>query len=113
MSETKAVTLNWSRTMGVNSNLTSEEVVIYCCDDENAPSYKSWNTTEVCRLSADLSTIPRSKLTRRKSKTLGDPDQYQISYDLEMTMDSASISFVMLIDGMFILSTPLMIYVWD
>ncbi|KAH8145140.1 uncharacterized protein LAJ45_10920 [Morchella importuna] len=79
VSETKAVTLNWSRTMGVNSNLTSEEVVIYCCDDENAPSYKSWNTTE--------------------SKTLGDPDQYQISYDLEMTMDSASISFVMLIDG--------------
>ncbi|RPB17681.1 actin-like ATPase domain-containing protein [Morchella conica CCBAS932] len=99
VSETKAVTLNWSRTMGVNSNLTSEEVVIYCCDDDNAPSYKSWNTTEVCRLSADLSTIPRSKLTRRKSKTLGDPDQYQISYDLEMTMDSASISFVMLIDG--------------
>ncbi|KAI5850386.1 hypothetical protein DFP73DRAFT_539181 [Morchella snyderi] len=99
VSETKAVTLNWSRTVGVNSGLNSEEVVIYCCVDDNAPSYKSWNTTEVCRLKADLSTIPRSKFKRRKSKTLGEQDQYQISYDLEMTMDSASISFVMLIDG--------------
>lgn len=110
MSETKAVTFSWSRTVEV-SDLTSEQVVIYCCDDDNAPSYKSWNTTENCRLSADLSTIPRSKFTRRKSKKLGDPDQYQITYELEMTMDSASISFVLLIDGMFILSTPSMIYV--
>lgn len=98
VSETKAVTFSWSRTVEV-SDLTSEQVVIYCCDDDNAPSYKSWNTTENCRLSADLSTIPRSKFTRRKSKKLGDPDQYQITYELEMTMDSASISFVLLIDG--------------
>lgn len=40
VAETKAVSLGWVATRGLNSDLSCEDVDIYCCTNDMAPTYK-------------------------------------------------------------------------
>lgn len=60
------------------------------------------DTFRICKLRADLSSIPKSKFEKRKSASPGKPDKYILNYSVEMTMDSAAISFRMVIDGQYL-----------
>lgn len=99
VADTKAVSLPWYKTRDLSSDLSSEEIDIYCCASDKVPTYKDADTFRVCKLRADLSTIPKTKFEKKKSATPGRPDKYILNYNVEMTMDSASISFRMVIDG--------------
>lgn len=55
----------------------------------------------MCKIRADLSSIPRSKFQRKKSATPGKPEKLLVEYNIEMTMDSAAISFKLVIDGQY------------
>lgn len=119
VADTKAVSLPWYKTRDLDSDLSCEETDIYCCASDKVPTYKDSgksfvhiefvctgayavppsDTFRLCKLRADLSSIPRSKFERKKSATAGQPERLILNYSIEMTMDSAAISFKLVVDG--------------
>jgi len=70
---------------------------LYACAEDVAPVMFSETLQEVCTVTADLTGVPDRYF---KKKLSPDGEQYRkLKYNLEMTIDSAEISFAVKVDG--------------
>lgn len=96
MSERRAISFHYTRNFRPGQSLVVEDDLI-ACDSDTAPDAYKKGLINVCTLTTDLNSVPRTLFTRLTTTKGVEFDN--LDFTLDMTIDSATLIFELKVDG--------------